>query len=249
MNDPYRTPDAPSTVEFGDFLSERCGQRDDRQIGGRSAVGQKNRGARRQSCQRDANGRIEMSKAKKVAFPSTTEAFVSMARELRRLADEAEDRLFVFLCEGEVHEEIWRPSGLSYLEFIGRANLCRVERFVAYKRIHDGHGADAIAGIGVHGVVAAGSLKTPGEQREVIERVRSWEKTNGTAISAQSAERIARDTKLVELGRHRSKGYTEIVRENEMLREKLRVAEQTIAALRIELRAAKGAKSRKSKAA
>jgi hypothetical protein len=173
---------------------------------------------------------------------NTTE-FLTMAKALRSAVADAESNLMQFLYDGESKSEVWAPSGKTYLEFIGSHNLCKVERFLAWKRVRGAHGAGAVAGLGVEGVVAAGALKTKAEQAEVLARVRQFEKVNGTAVSEQSAGKFASDAKIRSLGLSgHTKGYLQLIRENGILREKLKAAEQTIAALRAELRDLKPAK-------
>ena len=178
------------------------------------------------------------------------ESFVAEARRLRRAADDAEEKLLTFLYEFETkHREVWAPAGKTFVELITEANIIKaVPRYVAWKRVREGLGEGGIAGVGTNGVVAAGSLKTAGEQKEALDRMRAHEKVNETSISEQSAERIARETKLLHIGHARSKGYAELMRENESLRAKLRAAEQTIVALRAELAASKKGKRSASNA-
>lgn len=163
--------------------------------------------------------------------------FCDKARELRRAADEAEEAFLSFLYTNEKNTEMWKGTGMTYPEALERANLCKAVRYLAYKRVLEGLGPKTIEGVGVHAVIAAGALKSPDEQREVIDRTRVWEKTNGTKISGQSAKRMVQDVKMINLGRKRMRGYAEIVAENERLREQNRDLTQQVATLRAELKA------------
>lgn len=185
----------------------------------------------------------------------TTQEFLAKARELRASADEARRTFMDFLCEAESQPEIWQGSGMSFPEFVEKNDICKAVTYIKYKRVRDTLVRSETEGVGTHAVVAAGSLREPGAQREVIAEAKKWEQENGTTISEQSAERIARDTKMRLVGA--SKGhssYLSLLKDNERLvEENVRLrAEQTalraeIRNLRTEIRRMKG--SAKGKAA
>jgi len=165
------------------------------------------------------------------------EEFLRRARELRAEADAAEQRLLEFLYEGERQRDIWADTGKTYPEFIESANLCKAVRYLAYKRVREGLGAEAVANVGAHAVVAAGALSNPKDQKEVLDRARLWEKSNGTAISEQSARRIASEAKVRSVMLHtRAKGYAELAEENERLKAENERLAQENAMLRAELK-------------
>jgi hypothetical protein len=180
---------------------------------------------------------------------NTWEQFIARARELRRLADAAEAELLEFLYACEQRRELWAASGKLFDTLIEEANLIKGARYREWKRVREGLGKEAIEGIGTNGVVAAGRMNTPAEQRAVLDRVRQHERVNETSISDQSARRIANEERIFQLGRHHAKGYAELVRENDALRAKLREAEQRIELLKAELRAAKRSQKRPVKKA
>ena len=164
-----------------------------------------------------------------------TQEFLAEARKLRQDADAADGKLMLFLYEGEKSPQIWSDTGMTFVEFIEGAHICKATRYLAWKRTRETLGEKGIAGVGVEAVIAAGGLKSSAEQTEVIQRAKQFEKINETSISEQTAARYAGDAKIRALpSSHRTKSYSELLRENEVLKEKLRAAEQTIALLRSE---------------
>lgn len=172
----------------------------------------------------------------------TTEQFIQRAKELRREADDAEERFLAFLYEGESMRQIWADGTgcATYPEFLERNNICKAIRYMRYKRVCDGAGPDAVQGVGVEAVMAAGAFTAPEPQREVLAQARTWEKTNGTAISQQSANRIAHDVKVRSAAQSpRAKGWAELVVENEQLHAEVEQLKSENASLRAELKKAK----------
>lgn len=170
----------------------------------------------------------------------TRDEFLKRARELRAEADAAESRFLEFLYEAEKQRDLWADTGLSFAELVERENLCKAARYLAYKRVRDNHGADVVGSVGAHAVVAAGALKEPDAQREVIKRAEKWEKANGTAISEQSAKNIAKEERTraatVQSG---GRSYSSVVEENERLRDENKALRERNALLQTENKALK----------
>lgn len=128
-------------------------------------------------------------------------------------------------------------TGLSFAEFVERADICRAARYLAYRRVRDALGAKAVSAVGLAAVVAAGGVSNPKQQREVLEEARVWEGTNGTSISDQSARGLVRDIKSRQAAiSTQHKSYLTLARENARLCSELSRLKQENEALRAELR-------------
>ena len=178
----------------------------------------------------------------------TLDEFVTEARRLRADADHAEDALMRFLLGAEADPRIIEGCGVSFVELLKREHIVDPTRFARWKRVALGLG-DAASGVGVEALVAAGALADERAQRNVLARARLFEASNGTTISAQSAQRLVAEEKVREIGARHPGGYRDLAAENARLREKLAAAEQTIVALRAELRALKGTRTKARAAA
>lgn len=175
------------------------------------------------------------------------ETFIARALELRSAADEAEREFLEFLYEGEHTDGLWQASGLTFGEFIERNNLCKAITYARFKRIRDGLPEAMTTGVGTNALIAAGAFSDPTAQREVLDEAKKWEQTNAVSISRQSAERISRDVKVRHAAaRSNHRGYSEIVAENERLREEVQRLREENVALRAELRTKKGKKQQLS---
>ncbi len=167
----------------------------------------------------------------------TTEEFVIEARRLRAEADDAESRFLSFLVRGEADRAVWAGSGKSYPEFLEGNDLCKATRYIRYKRVLEGLGGDAVAGVGANAIIAAGKLSDPAAQRDVIAEARKVEATNGTTISEQTAERIANETRARFIGASsRNHGYVALAAEADRLRGQVAKLKEENIALRAEIR-------------
>lgn len=165
----------------------------------------------------------------------TLDEFVTGARALRAEADRAEDRLMRFLLDAEQDPQVTEGTGLVFLELIKRENIVEPTRYVRWKRVTLGLGS-AADGVGVEALVAAGGLADEAAQRNVIARAKLFEESNGTTISAQSAERLARDEKMRDAGVRAPGGYSQLLAECQRLRERVAGLEQENVALRAEVK-------------
>lgn len=168
----------------------------------------------------------------------TLDEFVRRAKAVRREADDAEHRFMKFLCWAE-EQDFWKGAGLEFTQILSRYDICRPERFLGYKRTWKTVGPEKVREVGVHGATAAGKLREPRAVREFISEVKSWEDTNKTSISEQSANRLLRDTKLRSAPQSSTKHHKTretLVGENERLREQVERLKQENAALKKENR-------------
>lgn len=183
----------------------------------------------------------------------TTEEFLTEARRLRQIADDAECEFLEFLYQGEGQPSIWADTGYTFDEFITRNHLCDPLRYQRYKRTREALGPQEIRGVGAHAIIAAGSFRDPRAQREIIVEARTWERTNGTSISKRSAQHLARDVRTRQAAaRSRHKTYAQLEAENHRLRAQVEELKKRNAELRGELAALRKApksKRRKRKAA
>lgn len=174
----------------------------------------------------------------------TQEEFVRLARAARDAESAAGLALLDLLYDVEKnHPEAWQGSGHSFETFIEDvADVCKATRYLRYKATREGAGVKAMEGASVNAVIAAGSMKTPQGQREVLDEARRHQAVNGTALSEQTANTIARE---VGLRMAPKSTFGAIVKQNdrakdtiEDLRQKLAARDATISALRAEVRAA-----------
>jgi len=175
----------------------------------------------------------------------TESEFVSKAKELRAQADAAEELMFEFLLAGEKRPSLWDGAGLSFLQFIERANLCRAARYDGWKKTREAVGAKAVREAGVAAAVAA-SVLPDDAKKEVIDQARTFRDTNGTPPSEQTARSIVRDVKQRDAAlRTKNKGYLDLANENAFLRrENERLRDENMA-LKAELRQIKKPAKRK----
>lgn len=165
----------------------------------------------------------------------TLEKFVEEAKRLRREADDAEHHFMEFLCWAE-EQDFWRDAGLTFEQLLSRHHICRPERFLGYKRTFKTVGAESTKAVGVHAAVAAGKLGNEAQVQEFLSEARTWEETNQTSMSEQSAGRLLRDMKVRASASRKHKSRESLANENERLRAKLEELKQENAALRKENR-------------
>jgi len=165
---------------------------------------------------------------------TTLEQFIAEAKRLRTLADDAEGDFLSYLYEAEQVTGLWKDTGLTFLQFLEQTNLCRPSRYDGYRAARNGLGAKGIEGVGIHAVVAAGRFRDAGKQREMLDEARTWERTNGTPISAQTVSRLASDLRSRILGAGAGhKSYTALASELVAAKEecdRLRVENATLRA-------------------
>lgn len=165
----------------------------------------------------------------------TFEEFISAAKELRAAVSKAEDGLMEFLLSVEQQPKIWAGHGDTFLRVIEANDLCRPVKYDRWKRVRLGLGKEEIAGVGVHGVVAAGKFNEPEKQREVLAEVRQVEIANETKVSEQTANEIAKNVKQRHGFRENGhKTYPTLLSEVDRLRLQLAQRETEISALRAE---------------
>jgi len=118
------------------------------------------------------------------------ETFIAHARELRAAVDSAEREFLLFLVGGEQQPEMWQSSGsVTYDGFLKATGLCcpaRYRNFVASLE----SAPELTREVGAAAAVQAGKLQAS-DRVELLEEAKSWEETNGTTISEQSARSLA----------------------------------------------------------
>jgi len=180
----------------------------------------------------------------------TRAEFIAEAKALRAAADEAEERYLEFLYQMESKPEIWRDGGRSYIEVLEHDVGCAAIRYARYKRVREALGIEALRGAGVHGIIAAGALRTQTAQRELLDRARHFQETNGTPPSERSAQDLLREQKLREaVVTTRNSSYAVLVEQCEKLRARVKELESQNAALRAEIRTLKKRRSSAKSAA
>jgi len=178
----------------------------------------------------------------------TMKQFLARARALRRDADVAERRLFDFLHDAE-GETFWRESGRTFEELLRAENICEPSRYTGYRQARQLLG-DVDPDVGVAAVIAAGRMKRREQAQDVIDQAKTWEATNGTAISQQSADCIGKEVQERAAGvRNKSAHYSTLSNENDFLREEVAKLRTMNAALKKELRAYKTENAKLRKAA
>jgi len=119
------------------------------------------------------------------------ETFIARARELRAAADAAERDFLLFLVDGERHPKMWQASGsVTYDGFLKAAGLCCPARYRNFKASLES-APELTKGVGAAAAVQAGKLAQDSERIELLREAKSWEETNGTSISDQSARGLA----------------------------------------------------------
>lgn len=166
----------------------------------------------------------------------TLESFQKHALELRRLVSEAEHTLFAFCMEAE-KLDFWCETGEAFEVLLEKLDIMKAIRYIQYKRAVEKTSLKAVRSVGVEAAMFMAQAKTPEEAREIRDQAETFERTNGTSISSQSAKKIAGEQRARFIGlRGGAQGYISLHDEVEQLRkenEKLRLEN---AALRAELK-------------
>jgi hypothetical protein len=167
------------------------------------------------------------------------EQFIKKAKQLRTEMDRAARSFVVFLIDVEEnHPEVWKDKGITFIELLDQQDICKPSSYERCKRIIKAHGP-ATDGLGFYAILAASKLDTPRGQREMLDQARTFEHTNGVAISEKSANDKAREIKLrFEPTKTRMRGLAELEVENQRLRTRVSELEQENKNLRLELRTA-----------
>lgn len=171
----------------------------------------------------------------RITKETTRDEFMTEAKRLRAIADEANTAFLLYLYEAERMPNVWKDSGYTFVQLIERTNLCRPSRYLKFKNARDRLGAKGIAGVGAYAVIAAGAFQELADQKEIVAEARIWEQTNGTTISEQSAQQIARDLRSRTVGvRTGHKSYVTVAKELEAAKQEIARLQAEVALLRDE---------------
>lgn len=173
---------------------------------------------------------------------TTYDAFLKEAQRLSSLAEAAMTEFLSYLYEAEQVPEIWQSTGFTFIQLLRNTNLCPPAQYRAYKDVRDKQGQQAIADVGINAVMQAGRFPDPDQQRQVISKARTWEKSNGTPIPPESARKISDDVRVHSAPRRARRQKRQASRqeiaallaENELLRAENETLREENAALRLE---------------
>lgn len=188
-----------------------------------------------------------MANKKPTQQTMTTEEFVARAKELRDAARAAEEQFLDFLVLGESMTHIWQGTGLTYLQFLKQTNLCEPARYSGWKAIKSNPIVTPaqIKKAGVESAVAAGKLRDPQAQANVIERGAKSAEVNGVQPSGQTARTHAKEEHAKTVGAASvtagggAKSYSTLSDENDRLRAENETLRQQNTALRAEIKSLK----------
>lgn len=174
--------------------------------------------------------------------------FVVQVRLLIAAERATEAERYEALMIGEARHELWASSGHTYPKLIEVSGLGEAARYVGYKRARERMSIEQIREIGVAAAIVAARLPTDEQCREVIAESRAFVDANSYAPPERTARTFARSVAARAAGAetagtpHRS--YEALLAEVKVLRSRCAEQEQTIAALRAEIKTLRAKRSK-----
>lgn len=181
---------------------------------------------------------------------ATWDEFAGEVRRLIAAERATEAERYEALMLGEARSDLWASSGHTYPKLIEVSGLGEAARYAGYKRARERLGIEDIREIGVAAAIVASRLPTDEQCREVIAESRAFVEANAYAPPERTARTFARSVAARAAGAetagtpHRS--YEALLAEVKVLRVRCAEHEQTIAALRAELKAIRGKRAKPS---